>query len=165
MSSVLYKNQKILKQKTIYDSDKFKNMLEMGDVDLIGFFDELYQGTNPNTKSDKTNNNNKKKLVSLYYFLSSIQSLYKMQNANTFFNEKKDFVDNKMQTGFARFMSCLDSYLDLLDGFTIIGETQINIYESVTLENGVIMRATNRYHNKVWFSDIAISMDSEEHMG
>ncbi|GES80442.1 hypothetical protein GLOIN_2v1488317 [Rhizophagus clarus] len=29
-------------------------------------------------------------------------------------------VDNKMQTGFARFISCLDSYLDLLDGFTII---------------------------------------------
>ncbi|GES94756.1 hypothetical protein GLOIN_2v1791202 [Rhizophagus clarus] len=39
-----------------------------------------------------------------------------------------------MQTGFARFISCLDSYLDLLDSFTII----------------------------VWFSDIAISMDSEE---
>ncbi|UZO00972.1 uncharacterized protein OCT59_012082 [Rhizophagus irregularis] len=71
-------------------------------------------------------------------------------------------VDNKMQTGFARFISCLDSYLDLLDGFTIIGETRINIYGSVTLENGAIMRVTNRYHNKVWFSDIAISMDSEE---
>ncbi|GES94420.1 hypothetical protein GLOIN_2v1824038 [Rhizophagus clarus] len=39
-----------------------------------------------------------------------------------------------MQTGFARFISCLDSYLDLLDSFTII----------------------------VWFSDIAISIDSEE---
>ncbi|GES87278.1 hypothetical protein GLOIN_2v1791202 [Rhizophagus clarus] len=25
-----------------------------------------------------------------------------------------------MQTGFTRFISCLDSYLDLLDGFTII---------------------------------------------
>ncbi|UZO26049.1 uncharacterized protein OCT59_018297 [Rhizophagus irregularis] len=67
-----------------------------------------------------------------------------------------------MQTGFARFISCLDSYLDLLDGFTIIGKTRINIYGSVTLENGAIMRATNRYHNKIWFSDIAISMDSEE---
>ncbi|GET52387.1 hypothetical protein GLOIN_2v1488317 [Rhizophagus irregularis DAOM 181602=DAOM 197198] len=59
---------------------------------------------------------------------------FSLQDANTFFNEKKDSVDNKMQTGFARFISCLDSYLDLLDGFTII----------------------------VWFSDIAISMDSEE---
>jgi hypothetical protein len=87
---------------------------------------------------------------------------FSLQDANTFFNEKKDSVDNKMQTGFARFISCLDSYLDLLEGFTIIGETRINIYGSVTLENGAIMRATNRYHNKVWFSDIAISMDSEE---
>ncbi|GET66930.1 hypothetical protein GLOIN_2v1488317 [Rhizophagus irregularis DAOM 181602=DAOM 197198] len=87
---------------------------------------------------------------------------FSLQDANTFFNEKKDSVDNKMQTGFARFISCLDSYLDLLDGFTIIGETRINIYGSVTLENGAIMRATNRYYNKVWFSDIAISMDSEE---
>ncbi|GET01209.1 hypothetical protein GLOIN_2v1783703 [Rhizophagus clarus] len=48
---------------------------------------------------------------------------FSLQDANTFFNEKKDSVDNKMQTGFARFISCLDSYLDLLDGFTIIGET------------------------------------------
>ncbi|GET02925.1 hypothetical protein GLOIN_2v1488317 [Rhizophagus clarus] len=45
---------------------------------------------------------------------------FSLQDANTFFNEKK--------------IPCLDSYLDLLDGFTII----------------------------VWFSDIAISMDSEE---
>ncbi|GES84154.1 hypothetical protein GLOIN_2v1783703 [Rhizophagus clarus] len=59
---------------------------------------------------------------------------FSLQDANTFFNEKKDSVDNKMQTGFARFISCLDSYLDLLDGFTII----------------------------IWFSNIAISMDSEE---
>src|ERR1051325_6176581 len=76
MSSILYKNQRILKQKTIYDPDEFKNMLEMGDADLTGFFDELYQGTNPNTKSDKTNNNNKKKLVSLCYFLASINNKY-----------------------------------------------------------------------------------------
>ncbi|GBC24765.2 hypothetical protein GLOIN_2v1879550 [Rhizophagus irregularis DAOM 181602=DAOM 197198] len=81
---------------------------------------------------------------------------FSLQDANTFFNEKKNSVDNKMQTGFARFIGCLDSYLDLLNGFTIIGETRINIYRSVILENGAIMRATNRYHNKVWFSDIAI---------
>ncbi|GES97049.1 hypothetical protein GLOIN_2v1488317 [Rhizophagus clarus] len=51
-----------------------------------------------------------------------------------FLMKKKDSIDNKMQTGFARFISCLDSYLDLLNGFTII----------------------------IWFSNIAISMDSEE---
>ncbi|PKY57661.1 hypothetical protein RhiirA4_478870 [Rhizophagus irregularis] len=77
MSDILYKNQRILKQKPIYEPDEFKNMLEMADADLVGFFDELFEGTNPNTKSEKTNNNNKKKLVSLCYFLatSSIDTL------------------------------------------------------------------------------------------
>ncbi|PKY62178.1 hypothetical protein RhiirA4_488213 [Rhizophagus irregularis] len=76
MSSILYKNQRLLKQKTIYDPDEFKIMLEEADAALIGFFDELYKGTNPNTKSEKTNNNNKKKLVSLCYFLASINNKY-----------------------------------------------------------------------------------------
>jgi hypothetical protein len=68
-----------------------------------------------------------------------------------------------MQIGFSKFLSCLDSYLDLFDcTINIAGETKINIYESVTLENGTIMRATSSFHNRVWFSNIAISMDSEE---
>ena len=69
-----------------------------------------------------------------------------------------------MQTGFSKFLHCLDSYMDLLDDSAIVlaDETQINIYGSVTLENGAIMRATSSYHDKAWFSNIAISMDSEE---
>jgi hypothetical protein len=39
MSNILYKNQRVLKQKTIYDPDEFKIMLEEADADLIGFFD------------------------------------------------------------------------------------------------------------------------------
>ena len=76
MSNILYKNQRILKQKAIYDPDKFKDMLETADKDLVSFFDELYTGTNPNTKSDKTNENNKKKLGFLCYFLASINNKY-----------------------------------------------------------------------------------------
>jgi hypothetical protein len=69
-----------------------------------------------------------------------------------------------MQTGFNKFLHCLDLYLDLLDDsiITLDGETKINIYGSATLENGAIMRASNNYHNKAWFSDIAIVMDSDE---
>src|SRR5436190_11882556 len=76
MSSILYKNQHQLNQKPIYNPTAFKEMLEIADKDLIGFFDELYAGTNPNTKSDKTKENNKKKLVSLCYFLASINNKY-----------------------------------------------------------------------------------------
>ena len=76
MSNALYHNQHRLNQKPIYDPVAFKTMLETVDKDLIGFFDELYAGTNPNTKSEITNNNNKKKLVSLCYFLASINNKY-----------------------------------------------------------------------------------------
>lgn len=70
-----------------------------------------------------------------------------------------------MQTGFSQFLHCLDSYLDLFvddSAIILVGETKINIYGSVTLENGAIMRTTSSYHGKAWFSDIAIEMDSEE---
>ena len=76
MSNILYNNQHKLNQKPIYDPKAFETMLETADEDLIGFFDELYVGTNPDTKSDKTNENNKKKLVSLCYFLASINNKY-----------------------------------------------------------------------------------------
>lgn len=67
-----------------------------------------------------------------------------------------------MQTGFGQFINCLDEYLELLDDPMITDECQIRIYGSVTLENGTIMRATNSYHDRAWFSDVAILMDSEE---
>ncbi|UZO02933.1 uncharacterized protein OCT59_021409 [Rhizophagus irregularis] len=76
MSNILYKNQHQLKQKPIYDYTVFKMMLETTDEQLIRFLNELYEGTNPANKSEKTNNSNKKKLVSLCYFLASINNKY-----------------------------------------------------------------------------------------
>ena len=79
---------------------------------------------------------------------------FSLRNANTFFNENKDEVDNKLQTSFNKFLHCLNSYLNLINDsiVNIVGETQINIYGSVILENGAIMRATSSYHDKAWFS-------------
>ena len=76
MSNILYNNQHRLNQKPTYDPIAFKIMLEEADKDLIGFFDKLYAGTNPNKKIHKTNESNKKKLVSLCYFLASINNKY-----------------------------------------------------------------------------------------
>src|SRR4051794_27343435 len=86
---------------------------------------------------------------------------FSLKNANLFFDEKQSSIDSKMQTGFSKFLGCLDLYLDLLNG-PKIDDSQVKIFGSVTLENGTIIRATNSYHNKSWFSDIAISMNSEE---
>ena len=68
-----------------------------------------------------------------------------------------------MQRGFSKFLDCLDLYLELLNvNDHSISESRIIIYGSVTLENGAIMRATSSYHNRPWFSDVAILMNSEE---
>jgi hypothetical protein len=85
-------------------------------------------------------------------------------DANAYFNENKNNVDNKTQIDFSKFLNCLDLYLDLFDDFTndLVDKTKIKIYGSVTLENSAIVRTISSYHNKEWSSNIAISMDSEE---
>lgn len=66
-----------------------------------------------------------------------------------------------MKVGLDKFLGCLEFYLELLQNPTI-DESLVKIYGSVILENGAIMRATSNYHNRAWFSGVAISMDSEE---
>ena len=66
-----------------------------------------------------------------------------------------------MKTGFEKFLECLDLYLELLNNPTI-DEAQVRIYGSVSLSNGTIVHATSHFHNREWFSEVAISMSSEE---
>ena len=56
-----------------------------------------------------------------------------------------------MQTDFSKFLKCLNLYLDLdlFDDFIIYEDSQVKIYESVTLENGIIIHVTNSYHGKI----------------
>ena len=112
MSNILYNNQYRLNQKPIYDPTTFKIMLETADEDLIGFFDELYMGTNPHTKSDKTNENNRKKLVSLCYFLASIN--------NKYINSMKADIGSYLQTSGAS-SSSIDTLANI--GFSITRKT------------------------------------------
>ena len=57
----------------------------------------------------------------------------------------------------------MDSYLDLIN-ISKIDNIQIKviIFESIILENSIIIRTNSSYHKKPWFSNIAIVMDSEE---
>lgn len=71
-----------------------------------------------------------------------------------------------MAAGFSNFSYCLSSYISQLKVREIsedeIDESEVTIYGSVTLENGAIMRASNRYHDNPWFSNVSVRMDSEE---
>ncbi len=88
---------------------------------------------------------------------------FSLRDSNEIFNEKKEMpgINNNMKTGFDNFSYCLELYLELLKYPSIDG-SQVNIYESVTLENGSIVCTTNNYHNKAWFSNVSVSMNPEE---
>lgn len=70
-----------------------------------------------------------------------------------------------MKIGFANFLECLNLYLQQQSqqsNITYTSGDKVIIYGSVTLENGIIMRSTNRFHNRSWFSNISVRMNSEE---
>jgi hypothetical protein len=71
-------------------------------------------------------------------------------------------IDDKMRTGFNNFENCLNAYLDQLSDISSVNDSKVTIYGSVTLENGAIMRATNSYHKRPWFSDVSVRMNFEE---
>ncbi len=69
-----------------------------------------------------------------------------------FLDEKKEdsSIDNKMQTGFSKFLKCLNLYLDLdlFDDLIIYKDSQVKIYRSVILENSAIIHVISSYHGK-----------------
>ncbi|RHZ73276.1 hypothetical protein Glove_232g35 [Diversispora epigaea] len=70
-------------------------------------------------------------------------------------------LDEKMIKGLDHFIQSLDSYFDLLKISTAQG-CHIKIYRSVTLENCAILRTTNMFHKRPWFSNISVTMNDEE---
>lgn len=76
MTGVLYTKQRKENQDPIFDPDEFKTMLEDTEPSLKGFFDSLYAGTNPTSKSHMTNEKNKKRLVMFCYFLAGLNNKF-----------------------------------------------------------------------------------------
>ncbi|RHZ51503.1 hypothetical protein Glove_477g16 [Diversispora epigaea] len=87
---------------------------------------------------------------------------FKLLEASIFFEQKKnpDLTENMIK-GFAKFLECLDLFFDMLDIISA-EDCRIKIFGSVTLKNINILRATNKFQNRPWFSNIAIAMDNAE---
>lgn len=69
-------------------------------------------------------------------------------------------IDEKMIRGIENLKRTLELYIKLLN--TSFRKYKLTIYGSVILENGAIIRTLNKYHNKPWFSNVSIAMNSEE---
>ncbi|RHZ76423.1 hypothetical protein Glove_197g95 [Diversispora epigaea] len=105
----------------------------------------------------------KKKPTKLLNFSSKLFET-KLTEANIYFCEKMNDpnINDNMIKGFNQFLECFDDFLDNILEVKNIKECDIIIYSTATLENGSIIRAKNKFHDKPWFSNVAISMDSNE---
>ena len=88
---------------------------------------------------------------------------FNLIDINSFIEEKKNEIniDDKMKTGFNKFLICLDLYLDLLE-ITTLNNGKIKVYGTVILDNGEIIHATNSYHGRSWFSNVSIVINNNK---
>jgi hypothetical protein len=108
------------------------------------------------------NSLNKSVILHAFKFTAKLFE-FSLINASKFFEEKNSDpnIDDKMKTGFANFLECLNLYLQQ-SYITFTDKDKVTIYGSVTLENGTIMRATSSFHKRPWFSNVSVRMNSEE---
>ena len=93
---------------------------------------------------------------------------FKLSEFSTFLIQQKNNPDlnEKMIKGFTKLLGCLDLFLDTIN-ISSAENCQIKIFGSVTLitlknKNKNILRATNKFFNNPWFSNIAVAMDDSE---
>ena len=94
---------------------------------------------------------------------------FNLSEASTFFKQQKNNpnLNENMIKGFTKFLECLDLFFDMLE-ISSAENCRIKIFGSVTLENEnknknkKILRATNKFFNQPWFSNIAVAMDDAE---
>ncbi|RHZ57009.1 hypothetical protein Glove_395g100 [Diversispora epigaea] len=124
---------------------------------MVFVVDNLYKENENNVE------NFKKKPTKLLNFSSKLFET-KLTEANIYFCEKINDpnINDNMIKGFNQFLECFDDFLDNILEVKNIKECDIIIYGTATLENGSIIRAKNKFHDKSWFSNVAISMDSNE---
>jgi hypothetical protein len=74
-------------------------------------------------------------------------------------------LKKEMKLGFEKLLKCLDVYLEFYGQKLSEHEEmdiKFHIYSGVTLKYGAKMRATNKFHKRPIFSNIAVEMNSDE---
>lgn len=86
-----------------------------------------------------------------------------MNNAQEFINQQLNNYDSnsKLYTGLKNILKYLDIYFNSTNQINLENYI-VKIYSSITLENGSIIRTTDNFHGKAWYSNIAVAINSEE---
>ena len=101
------------------------------------------------------------KTISPYKFTNLIWT-FSLNNAQEFINQQlKDYnSSSKIYFGLENFLNHLTIYFNSTN--VNLGNYIVKIYSSIILENRAIIRATDNFYEKAWYSNIAVAMNSEE---
>ena len=102
------------------------------------------------------------KVINPYKFTNLIWT-FDLNNAQEFINQvlRNYISDSKIHYGLENFLKHLFLYFDSTNQINSKNYI-VKIYSSVILENGSIIRATENFYEKAWYSNVAVAMDSEE---
>ena len=97
------------------------------------------------------------------YFNSKLFETKLTESADFFTQKINDSrIDSSIVKGFENFLKCFVNFLENIIKVDNVKDYKITIYGGATLENGTKIWATNNYHNRLWFSNIVISMNPDE---
>ena len=88
---------------------------------------------------------------------------FSLNNAQEFIDCKlKNYSSNsKIYSGLEHFLKYLEIYFSLTNQINL-NNYIVKIYNSVTLKNRSIIRATDNFYRKFWYSNIAVAINFEE---
>ena len=97
------------------------------------------------------------KTISPYKFTNLIWT-FSLNNAQEFINQQlKNYnSSSKIYFGLENFLEHLTIYFNSTN--VNLGNYIVKIYSSITLENGAIIRATDNFYEKAWYSNIAVAI-------
>ncbi|RHZ68693.1 hypothetical protein Glove_294g43 [Diversispora epigaea] len=132
--------------------------------------DEIFEYTSDNdSPQSHITESSSKEIPKTPIALKYSKKLYEfcIQNAEIYIQTRMNDPDleKEMKLGFEKFLECLDVYLEIY--YQNLSEHEkidmiFHIYGGVTLKFGSIMRATNKFHKKPIFSNIAVEMNADE---
>ena len=93
-------------------------------------------------------------------------SLDNIEENINFWKTLKNLPHQNFFEGLSQIIPALDIFLDTTSQDSENNEFRIIIYESVHLESGEIIRTSEKFHGKEWFSNVAVipAEDQKQYM-
>ncbi|KAF0477079.1 zn-finger domain-containing protein [Gigaspora margarita] len=115
------------------------------------------------TKSKLSAKSNQNAKIIYPFKFNNLIWKFNLNNAQEFINEelKNNNLNSKLHFGLNNLLEYLNIYFGLIEQNNL-NNSIVKIYSLVTIQNGLIIHATNSYYRKACYSNVAIAINFEE---